>query len=206
MAKKTTKQKKQLEKDIKRVNERRAEIERAVNAGQLPREFLEQYEAAMRSAVHDNSLFTSKGNISHGKKAVEEINQRSIQALLKKETAGTAKRETYKYYQQYRQEQERVSQTADERADSDNPFDDTDYSERAYTYEDFVADRDYTYANIQNDPDWYVAMKAMFQGVSGRKSYKQLRTAHEAFTAASDKEKQRLYQEAVNREQRAYFG
>ena len=89
---------------IKRINERRTEIERAVASNKLPKEYLDQYEAAMRSAVHDNSLFSAKGNISHGKRAVDTLNSKALDALLKKETAGTAVNKTYKYYQKYRED------------------------------------------------------------------------------------------------------
>ena len=210
--KRTESQEKQIVKDIKRVNERRAEIERAVQNKQLPLVFLRNYEAAMRSAVHDNMLFTSKGNISHGKRAVSEINMRSLQALLKKETAGTAKQTTYKYYENYSKEMERLRRYRQEQEDyipfvtPSAPEDEEPEEEpEDYTFEEFLADRDYVYENMQDDPDWYSAMKASFQGVGGKKSYRELRKAYESWDAPTPEEKQSRYAAAVAREQAAYF-
>ena len=86
---------------IKRINERRTEIERAVASNKLPKEYLDQYEAAIRSAVHDSSLINSRGNISHGKRAVDTLNSKALDALLKKETAGEAVKKTYKHYKPF---------------------------------------------------------------------------------------------------------
>lgn len=192
-------------KKIKRINERRTEIERAVQKKQLPKEFLDQYEAAMRSAIHDNDLFSSKGNISHSKDALKKINEKTLDTLLKKETAGQAKKETYKYYKTYVKEQEQEQKTIWERVEEGEDVDETDYG-TGYSYNDFVEDRDYVYENMEGDPDWYNAMKAAFQGVSGRKSYAQLRTAHEKWDTSTQEERAAMMQAAVNREQQAYFG
>lgn len=191
-------------KKIKRINERRAEIERAVKDKKLPKEFLDQYEAAMRSAVHDNSLFSSKGNISHGKDALNKINEKSLDALLKKETAGQAKKSTYKHYKTYVEEQERAQRTIWERVEEGEDIDDTDYGS-GYSYEDFISDRDYVYENMETDVDWYNSMKAAFQGVPGTKSYAQLKEANERWNAATQEEKNAMMQAAIDREQAAYF-
>lgn len=192
-------------KKIKRINERRAEIERAVQKKQLPKEFLDQYEAAMRSAIHNNDLFSSKGNISHSKDALNKINEKTLDTLLKKETAGKAKKDTYKYYKNYVQEQEREQKTAWERVEQGEDVDENDY-QGGYSYNDFVDDRDYVYDNMTSDPDWYNSMKASFQGVGGKKSYSQLRAANERWNAATQQEKDELMKEAVKREYAAYFG
>lgn len=191
-------------KKIKRINERRAEIERAVKDKKLPKEFLDQYEAAMRSAVHDSTLFSPKGNISHGKDALNKINEKSLDALLKKETAGQAKKSTYKHYKAYVEEQERAQRTIWERVEEGEDIDDTDYGS-GYSYEDFISDRDYVYENMESDVDWYNSMKAAFQGVPGTKSYAQLKEANERWNAASQEERNAMMQAAIDREQAAYF-
>lgn len=206
---------------IKRINERRAEIERAVNDKRLPKEYLDAYEAAMRSAVHDSTLINARGNISHGKKAVDSISSKSLDALLKKETAGQATKKTYKYYKKYQEETERIKEKSREYyPDDDNPFiepsenedtipfydqeeDENDYSD---SYEEYLADRDYVYENMQDDPDWYQAIKAFFTGVAGLKSYHQLKQAHEKFVSMTPEEQNAALQAAADRQLVGYFG
>lgn len=206
---------------IKRINERRAEIERAVNDKRLPKEYLDAYEAAMRSAVHDSTLINARGNISHGKKAVDSISSKSLDALLKKETAGQATKKTYKYYRKYQEETERIKEKSREYyPDDDNPFiespenedtipfydqegDENDYSD---TYEEYLADRDYVYENMQDDPDWYQAIKAFFTGVAGLKSYHQLKQAHERFISMTPEQQNAALQAAADRQLVGYFG
>lgn len=206
---------------IKRINERRAEIERAVNDKRLPKEYLDVYEAAMRSAVHDSTLINARGNISHGKKAVDSISSKSLDALLKKETAGQATKKTYKYYKKYQEETERIKEKSREYyPDDDNPFieppenedtipfydqeeDENDYSD---SYEEYLADRDYVYENMQDDPDWYQAIKAFFTGVAGLKSYHQLKQAHEKFISMTPEEQNAALQAAADRQLVGYFG
>lgn len=206
---------------IKRINERRAEIERAVNDKRLPKEYLDAYEAAMRSAVHDSTLINARGNISHGKKAVDSISSKSLDALLQKETAGQATKKTYKYYRKYQEETERIKERSREYyPDNDNPFieppenEDTipfydqeegenDYSD---TYEEYLADRDYVYENMQDDPDFYQAIKAFFTGVAGLKSYHQLKQAHEKFISMTPDEQNAALQAAADRQLVGYFG
>lgn len=211
----TKKQRQSKINKIKRINERRAEIERAVNANKLPKEYLDQYEAAMRAAVHDNSLFSAKGNISHGKRAVDTISSRALDALLKKETAGTAVEKTYKYYQKYKEEEERMRARSREYfSDDENPFieePETDYlaawtdEDISGSYEEYLADRDYVYENMQDDPDWYQAIKAFFTGTTGLKSYHQLRAAHEKFSTMSPFEQTAALQAAADRQLAGYF-
>lgn len=206
---------------IKRINERRAEIERAVNDKRLPKEYLDAYEAAMRSAVHDSTLINARGNISHGKKAVDSISSKSLDALLQKETAGQATKKTYKYYKKYQEETERIKEKSREYyPDDDNPFieppenedtipfydqeeDENDYSD---SYEEYLADRDYVYENMQDDPDWYQAIKAFFTGVAGLKSYHQLKQAHEKFISMTPEEQNAALQAAADRQLVGYFG
>lgn len=206
---------------IKRINERRTEIERAVNDKRLPKEYLDAYEAAMRSAVHDSTLINARGNISHGKKAVDSISSKSLDALLQKETAGQATKKTYKYYRKYQEETERIKERSREYyPDDDNPFieppenedtipfydqeeDENDYSD---SYEEYLADRDYVYENMQEDSDWYQAIKAFFTGVAGLKSYHQLKQAHEKFISMSPEEQNAALQAAADRQLVGYFG
>lgn len=207
----TKKALKNKENKIKRINERRAEIERAVHAHKLPKEYLDQYEAAMRSAVHDNSLFSSKGNISHGKRALQEIDTKALDALLKKETAGTAQKQSYKYYKKYYEEQERLKERSREYyPDEYNPFipeggELVPIRDTGYSYEDYLGDRDFAYEFMESDPDWYSALKAAFQGVGGKKSYSELRSAFEKWADMDLSQQQAAYQAAVDREQAAYF-
>lgn len=202
---------------IKRINERRTEIERAVAANKLPKEYLEQYEAAIRSAVHDSSLINSRGNISHGKRAVDTLNSKALDALLKKETAGDAVKKTYKHYKKYKEEEERIKKRSREwYADPDNPFisdaefedQETapDYGEESSgSYEEYLADRDYVYENMQDNVDWYAAIKASFTGVPGLKTYHQLKKAHETFINMSEEEQNAALQAAADRQLRSYF-
>lgn len=216
----TKKQRNAKVNKIKRINERRAEIERAVNDKRLPKEYLDAYEAAMRSAVHDSTLINARGNISHGKKAVDSISSKSLDALLQKETAGQATKKTYKYYKKYQEETERIKEKSREYyPDDDNPFieppenedtipfydqeDENDYSD---SYEEYLADRDYVYENMQDDPDWYQAIKAFFTGVAGLKSYHQLKQAHEKFISMTPDEQNAALQAAADRQLVGYFG
>lgn len=206
---------------IKRINERRAEIERAVNDKRLPKEYLDAYEAAMRSAVHDSTLINARGNISHGKKAVDSISSKSLDALLQKETAGQATKKTYKYYRKYQEETERIKEKSREYyPDDDNPFieppenEDTipfydqEEGENEYSdsYEEYLSDRDYVYENMQDDPDWYQAIKAFFTGVAGLKSYHQLKQAHERFSSMTPEQQNAALQAAADRQLVGYFG
>lgn len=220
----TRKQRQAKINKIKRINERRAEIERAVNDKRLPKEYLDSYEAAMRSAVHDSTLINARGNISHGKKAVDSISSKSLDVLLQKETAGQATKKTYKYYKKYREETERIKERSREYyPDDDNPFIETpeiddepldipftdqeegedDYSD---SYEEYLADRDYVYENMQDDPDWYQAIKAFFTGVAGLKSYHQLKQAHEKFISMTPEQQNAALQAAADRQLVGYFG
>lgn len=217
----TKKQRNAKVNKIKRINERRAEIERAVNDRRLPKEYLDAYESAMRSAVHDSTLINARGNISHGKKAVDTISSKSLDALLKKETAGEATKKTYKYYKKYREETERIKERSREYyPDDDNPFielpenEDTisfydqEEGENEYSdsYEEYLADRDYVYENMQEDSDWYQAIKAFFTGVPGLKSYHQLKQAHERFISMTPEQQNAALQEAADRQLAGYFG
>ena len=217
----TKKQRNSKINKIKRINERRAEIERAVNDKRLPKEYLDAYEAAMRSAVHDSTLINARGNISHGKKAVDSISSKSLDALLQKETAGQATKKTYKYYKKYQEETERIKERSREYyPDDDNPFieppenEDTipfydqeegeiDFSD---SYEEYLADRDYVYENMQDDPDFYQAIKAFFTGVAGLKSYHQLKQAHEKFISMTPDQQNAALQAAADRQLVGYFG
>ena len=202
---------------IKRINERRSEIERAVASNKLPKEYLEQYEAAIRSAVHDSSLINSRGNISHGKRAVDTLNSKALDALLKKETAGEAVKKTYKHYKKYKEEEERIKKRSREwYSDPDNPFisdekfEDQETSpeygdEASGSYEEYLADRDYVYENMQDDADWYAAIKASFTGVPGLKTYHQLKKAHETFINMTKEEQNAALQVAADRQLRSYF-
>ena len=138
--------------------------------------------------------------------------------MLKKETAGTAVNKTYKYYQKYREETERIKERSREYySDDENPFlfDEEEFNEEypaewtdediSGSYEEYLADRDYVYENMQGDPDWYSAIKAFFTGKAGLKSYHQLRAAHERFSAMTEAEQNAALQAAADKQLAGYF-
>lgn len=207
----TKKQRQSKINKIKRINERRSEIERAVASKKLPKEYLDQYEAAIRAAVHDSNLINSRRNISHGKRAVDTISSKALDALLKKETAGTAIKKTYKHYKKYVEETERIQHQAREiYSEDDNPFIEPpelspDYDELSQSYEEYLADRDYVYENMSDDPDWYSALKAFFTGVGGQKTYHQLKLAYERFISMSPDDQNAALQRAADKQLAWYF-
>ena len=143
------------EKAIKRVNERRAQIQRDVRAGKLPESSLEQYDAAIRAAAGD--FLNRSGNIAHGKAAQEGISWNDINALLQRESS--------------RQLQSDIKKKAAEQYDKDP---------RKLTAEEvrqYVGDVDYVNKQFAEEYErTYKALDEKYRGVKGRKTYSQLAT------------------------------
>lgn len=73
---------------IKRINERRAQMKRDFGEDSS---LYRNYDYAIYLAIPDDALLPS-GNISHGKKALDLINEQDLEKLLRKETAGDIKK------------------------------------------------------------------------------------------------------------------
>lgn len=167
------------EKDIKKINERRAQIARDVRAGKLPETALKRYEDAMRAAAGDH--INASGNIAHGKAAQAAISQEALDALLQRQTSGQLQKDIKK-------------QVAEE---YDKPV-------KEVTHEDletYMEDVDFVNNYISDDADRaYDAFKMAFAGKKGRKSYYQLRQAIEAYEGLADKKEVNPFDA-----ERAYF-
>ena len=150
----------QKQSAIKRINERFAEIKRSVKKGDLPQSVADRFADAMRAAGGDYIL--KSGNISHGKKAAEEIDEGALRNLLSRETAGEAKksiREQVK--QEYGSEYTK--------ADIEQYFDDMDFVNN----------------ELSSKPvETYDAWASKFTGVPGVKSYAQLAGAIREYKGA----------------------
>ena len=143
---------------IKRINQRFADIKKAVRAGKLPKAAEEKYAAAMRAAAGEENMLPS-GNISHGNKAAEAMRS-SIEDLERHQTAGQLKK-------------------AMERQVKEAQEEDPDYSEA-----DYMSDYDFVTEAQADDPDeCYEAYNKAWGGKSlgSRPSYSMLRGAIEAF-------------------------
>lgn len=153
------------EKDIKRINERRAQIARDVAKGKLPKNALDRFENAIRSIA--GAFLNRSGNISHGKAAQEALSQEDLNALLQRSSSRSLQREI----------KEQVAQEYDK-------------SVKEVTMAEiqgYMSDVDYVNNKIDEDSDRaYDAFDAAFHGVKGRKTYAQLRQALEAYATDTD--------------------
>lgn len=148
------------EKEIKKINERRAQIARDVQAGKLPQDALNRYENAMRAVAGD--FINKSGNIAHGKAAQAAISKEALDALLQRSTSGQLQRDIKK----------QVAEEYDKSAKAVTPAE----------IQQYISDVDFVNARIEADSDRaYDSFKAAFQGKKGRKTYKQLRAAIEAY-------------------------
>lgn len=168
-----------VEKQIKKINERRAQIARDVRAGKLPETALKRYEDAMRAAAGD--YINKSGNIGHGKAAQAAISKEALDALLQRQTSGQLQKDIKK-------------QVAEE---YDKPV-------KEVTREDletYMSDVDFVNNYISDDADRaYEAFRLAFAGKKGNKSYYQLRQAIEAYEGMSDKKEVNPFDA-----ERAYF-
>lgn len=152
----------QKQSAIKRINERYAEIRRAVNKDQLPRSVLERYEDAIRAAA--GNFLLKSGNISHGKKAAESIDDEAIQNLLSRETAGEAKKKI----------REQVVKEYGEGFTQDD-------------LEEYFSDMDFVNRELSEKPsETYDALDNAFRGVPGLKTYSQLAEAIRVYNYPPD--------------------
>lgn len=167
------------EKEIKKINERRAQIARDVRAGKLPETALRRYEDAMRAAAGD--YLNKSGNIAHGKAAQAAISKEALDALLQRQTSGQLQKDIKK-------------QVAEE---YDKPV-------KEVTREDletYMSDVDFVNNYISDDADRaYEAFRLAFAGKKGNKSYYQLRQAIEAYEGLANKKEVNPFDA-----ERAYF-
>lgn len=149
------------EKQIKKINERRAQIAREVKEGTLPQDALRRYENAMRAAAGD--FINKSGNIAHGKAAQAALSKEALDALLQRDTAGQLKKEIKK-------------QVAEE---YDKPVKDVT-KEEVKAYNDLL---DSVNSYIEEHPEraydkaTHTGAFAIFRGTKGVKTYKELQDA-----------------------------
>lgn len=163
---------------IKRINERRAEIKRGVKAGKIPRGVLNNWDVAFdRIATDAGVMLTKSGNIPHSMRAAENIDLDALDGLLHRRTAGEIKK--------------------DIKAGVINEYGETP---SAADMEDFTNDMSYVYEQLADNYDeMYDAFKAAFQGVKGKKTYKQLKTAIDDWKAMTEPQREEAMQRAVDR-------
>ena len=155
-------------KAIKRINERRASIARAVQKKQLPKVALTRYDEAILAAVKDPRLLTKSGAISHGTQAVNAVSPSDLRGLLRRNTVAEEKMLFKKSFkEQQEQEQEQFWDEYDE-----------DYQEEdsgEYTYDDYIDDvNDVNDALEDNYSETYDVFDRAFRGTRGKKTYRQL--------------------------------
>lgn len=168
-----------VEKQIKKINERRAQIKRDVRAGKLPETSLRRYEDAMRAAAGD--FINKSGNIAHGKAAQAAISKEALYALLQRQTSGQLQKDLKK-------------QVAEE---YDKPVTEVTRDD----LETYMSDIDFVNEYISNDADRaYDAFNMAFGGKKGSKTYYQLRKAIEAYEGLADKKEVNPFDA-----ERAYF-
>lgn len=163
---------------IKRVNERRAEIQRGVKAGKIPEGILKNWDAAFQIIAQNAGLnLTKSGNLPHGKKAVEDLDTDALQGLLQRKTAGEIKKDI-KRGAKMEYGEEPTPEELDEYQD-----------DMSYVYEELA----------DNPSETYDAFDAKFRGVPGRKSYRQLRQAIEEWKGFNTQQKEVALGNAVDR-------
>mgnify|MGYP003302369199 CR=1 FL=1 len=149
------------EKDIKKINERRAQIVREVKAGTLPKDALRRFENAMRAAAGDH--INASGNIAHGKAAQAAISQEALDALLQRDTAGQLKKEIKK----------QVAEEYDKPLKDITKEDIEAYNEMLDTVNSYIEE----HPERAYDKATHSGAFAIFRGVKGVKTYKQLQDA-----------------------------
>lgn len=159
----------QLEKDIKKINERRAEIARQVARGKIPQAALARYDDAMRAAARDfiREGFTQRGatkgtpvlRIEHGKKALAEVDPNKIKMLLQRSTAGQIKKDIKR-----------------------GASDEYGHAANKSELEQYVNDLQYVDEALRTKyTETYDALDRKFRGVKGRRTYGELREAIEEY-------------------------
>jgi hypothetical protein len=153
----------QIQSTIKRLNERAAEMDRQAAAGKIPQSAADNYRAALQEL--GKGYLTKSGNISHGKKAAENIDIDDLKRMEQRATAAQVRQRT----------REGARQEYGE-----------DVTEEEY--EEYMEDIDYVNEAMSDDPsEAYDAYAAAFTGKPGRKSYGALRAAIEAYRGSVSK-------------------
>ena len=124
---------------IKRINERRAQMRRDFGEDSS---LYRNYDYAIYLAIPDDALLPS-GNISHGKKALDLINEQDLEKLLRKDTAGDIKKRA-------REEAKRESEETGE----------------AVNWKDIIDAQEVVYEVMEDDySDFYEAVKLYWKEV-----------------------------------------
>ena len=153
------------EKEIKKINERRAQIAREVKEGTLPKDALRRYENAMWAAAGD--FINKSGNIAHGKAAQAAISKEALDALLQRDTAGQLKKDIKKqvaeeYDKSVKDVTKEEVKAYNDLVDSVNSYIE-EHPERAY------------------DKATHTGAFAIFRNTKGVKTYKELQDAIEQY-------------------------
>ena len=181
----------QLEKDIKKINERRAEIARQVARGKLPQAALDRYDDAMRAAARDfiREGVTQRGatkgtpvlRIEHGKKALAEVDPHKIKMLLQRSTAGQIKKDIKR-----------------------GATDEYGHNANKEEIKQYVSDLQYVDEALRTKyTETYDALDRKFRGVKGRRTYGELREAIEEYRELQEKGELETRQFDVDK---TYFG
>lgn len=124
---------------IKRINERRAQMRRDFGEDSS---LYRNYDYAIYLTIPDDALLPS-GNISHGKKALDLINDQDLEKLLRKDTAGDIKKRA-------REEAKRESEETGE----------------AVNWKDIIDAQEVVYEVMDDDySDFYEAVKLYWKEV-----------------------------------------
>lgn len=151
---------------IHRINDRREQLRRAVEKGEIPRIYLQKYDESIQAVFRDPGMYTKSGRIARGKKVTEAVSEKDLEALLGKTTAGQAREQTRRSYEE--EVRRRQQEAEDEYEDYEDDYD----------YDDYISDMDYVNAALAEDyTNTYSALSSAFRGTHGKKSYKQLRDA-----------------------------
>lgn len=163
---------------IKRVNERRAEIKRAIADKKIPKGVLKNWNAAFDKVASEAGVnLTKSGNIPHSKKAAENIDLDALEGLLQRRTAGQIKKDIKK--------------------GSEKEFGETPTAQELEEYQD---DMSYVYECLADNYDeTYDALDAAFRGTKGKKTYKQLRAAIDDWKAMTEPQREEAMDFAVDR-------
>lgn len=118
---------------IKRINERKAQIKRDFGEDSS---LYRQFDNAVYLAIPDEALLPS-GNISHSKKAIDLINEKDLNALLRRDTSGDIKRKAKAIAKQ-----------------------ETEETGKDTTWQEVILSQEIVYETLENDyDDFYEAVK-----------------------------------------------
>lgn len=122
---------------IKRINERKAQIKRDFGEDSS---IYRQYDNAVYLAIPDDALLPS-GNISHSKKAIDLINEKDLNALLRRDTSGDIKRKAKAIAKQ-----------------------ETEETGKDTTWQEVILSQEIVYDTLENDyDDFYEAVESYWK-------------------------------------------